>query len=225
MDLTEIFEVGWKYRALFLEGTLGTLQLAFITVFFGTVLGALVAMMKMSKFKPVSAVASFYIGIIRGTPMLVQLYIFYLFVPQMSPFIKSLDLPEYFYIVLSLIINSSAYVSEIIRSGIQAVDKGQTEAARSLGMSSKNTMIRIIMPQAIKNILPALGNEFIMMIKETSLASTFYINELMRTKIILQSTYFLTWQPLFVIAFIYYVLTSVLTKGVSLLEKRLSVSD
>lgn len=225
MDLTEIFEVGWKYRALFLEGTLGTLQLAFITVFFGTVLGALVAMMKMSKFKPVSAIAGFYIGIIRGTPMLVQLYIFYLFVPQMSPFIKSLDLPEYFYIVLSLIINSSAYVSEIIRSGIQAVDKGQTEAARSLGMSSKNTMIRIIMPQAIKNILPALGNEFIMMIKETSLASTFYINELMRTKIILQSTYFLTWQPLFVIAFIYYVLTSVLTKGVSLLEKRLSVSD
>lgn len=225
MDLTEIFEVGWKYRALFLEGTLGTLQLAFITVFFGTVLGALVAMMKMSKFKPISAIASFYIGIIRGTPMLVQLYIFYLFVPQMSPFIKSLDLPEYFYIVLSLIINSSAYVSEIIRSGIQAVDKGQTEAARSLGMSSKNTMIRIIMPQAIKNILPALGNEFIMMIKETSLASTFYINELMRTKIILQSTYFLTWQPLFVIAFIYYVLTSVLTKGVSLLEKRLSVSD
>lgn len=225
MDLTEIFEVGWKYRALFLEGTLGTLQLAFITVFFGTLLGALVAMMKMSKFKPVSAIASFYIGIIRGTPMLVQLYIFYLFVPQMSPFIKSLDLPEYFYIVLSLIINSSAYVSEIIRSGIQAVDKGQTEAARSLGMSSRNTMIRIIMPQAIKNILPALGNEFIMMIKETSLASTFYINELMRTKIILQSTYFLTWQPLFVIAFIYYVLTSVLTKGVSLLEKRLSVSD
>lgn len=182
-------------------------------------------MMKMSKFKPISAIASFYIGIIRGTPMLVQLYIFYLFVPQMSPFIKSLDLPVYFYIVLSLIINSSAYVSEIIRSGIQAVDKGQTEAARSLGMSSKNTMIRIIMPQAIKNILPALGNEFIMMIKETSLASTFYINELMRTKMILQSTYFLTWQPLFVIAFIYYVLTSVLTKGVSLLEKRLSVSD
>lgn len=225
MNLFEIFEVGWKYRALFLEGTLGTLKLAFITVFFGSILGALIAMMKMSKFKPISAIASFYIGIIRGTPMLVQLYIFYLFVPQMSPFIKSLDLPVYFYIVLSLIINSSAYVSEIIRSGIQAVDKGQTEAARSLGMSSKNTMIRIIMPQAIKNILPALGNEFIMMIKETSLASTFYINELMRTKMILQSTYFLTWQPLFVIAFIYYVLTSVLTKGVSLLEKRLSVSD
>ena len=86
-------------------------------------------------------------------------------------------------------------------------------------------MVRIIMPQAIKNILPALGNEFIMMIKETSLASTFYINELMKTRIILQSTYFLTWQPLFVIAIIYYVLTSLLSKGVSLLERRLAVSD
>jgi ABC-type amino acid transport system permease subunit len=143
----------------------------------------------------------------------------------MSPAIKALDLPVYFYITLSLVINSSAYIAEIIRSGIQAVDKGQTEAAKSLGMSNFNVMIRIIMPQAIKNILPALGNEFIMMIKETSLASTFYINELMKTRIVLQSTYFLTWQPLFVIAIIYYVLTSLLSKAVSLLERRLAVSD
>ena len=99
------------------------------------------------------------------------------------------------------------------------------EAAKSLGMSNYNTMVRIIMPQAIKNILPALCNEFIMMIKETSLASTFFVNELMRTRIILQSTYFLSWQPLFVIAFIYFVLTYVLSKGVHLLERRLSVSD
>ncbi len=221
----EIFEVGWRFRALFLEGALGTLQLAFITVFFGCLLGIFIALMKMSKFKPLSWIATAYISVIRGTPMLVQLFIFYLFVPQMSPAIKALDLPEYFYVTLCLIINSSAYVSEIIRSGIQAVDKGQTEAARSLGMSKRNTMIRIVLPQAIKNILPALGNEFIMMIKETSLASTFYLNELMRTRIVLQSTYFLTWQPLFVIAFIYFVMTTILSKGVSLLEKRLSVSD
>ena len=223
--LTEIFEVGWKYRELFLEGTLGTLELAFITVLLGSLLGTLVSILKMSKFKLISAPASFYIGIIRGTPMLVQLYIFYLFVPEMSPAIKALDLPVYFYITLSLVINSSAYIAEIIRSGIQAVDKGQTEAAKSLGMSNFNVMIRIIMPQAINNILPALRNEFIMMIKETSLASTFYINELMKTRIVLQSTYFLTWQPLFVIAIIYYVLTSLLSKAVSLLERRLAVSD
>ena len=136
-----------------------------------------------------------------------------------------MNLPEYFYIVLSLVVNSAAYVSEIIRSGIQAVDKGQTEAARSLGMSASHCMTRIILPQAIKNILPALGNEFIMMVKETSLASTFYVNELMRTKIILQSTYFITWQSLFVIAIIYYVLTTILSKLVSLLERRLAVGD
>ncbi len=221
----EIIDIAIRYRSIFLEGTIGTLQLAAITVFFGMLLGAVVAFMHMSKFKPLSWLAGLYVEVLRGTPLLVQLYIFYMFVPEMSPWIKSLDLPVYFYIVLSLVINSSAYVSEVIRAGIQAVDKGQREAAKSLGMSDFNTMVRIILPQAIKNILPALCNEFIMMIKETSLASTFYVNELMRTRMILQSTYFLSWQPLFVIAFIYFVLTFVLSKGVKLLEKRLSVSD
>ena len=221
----EIIDIAIRYRSIFLEGMIGTLQLAAITVFFGMLLGAVVAFMHMSKFKPLSWLAGLYVEVLRGTPLLVQLYIFYMFVPEMSPWIKSLDLPVYFYIVLSLVINSSAYVSEVIRAGIQAVDKGQREAAKSLGMSDFNTMVRIILPQAVKNILPALCNEFIMMIKETSLASTFYVNELMRTRMILQSTYFLSWQPLFVIAFIYFVLTFVLSKGVKLLEKRLSVSD
>ena len=225
MNLMEIFEVAYKYRALFIEGTIGTLQLALITVFFGMILGAVVAIFRMTKIKVLNFIAGIYVEIIRGTPLLVQLYIFYLFIPEMSPALKDLNLPVYFYIVLSLIINSSAYVSEVIRAGIQAVDPGQKEAAKSLGMSNYNTMVRIIMPQAIKNILPALCNEFIMMIKETSLASTFFVNELMRTRIILQSTYFLSWQPLFVIAFIYFVLTYVLSKGVHLLERRLSVSD
>ena len=225
MNLMEIFEVAYKYRTLFIEGTIGTLQLAFITVFFGMILGAVVAIFRMTKIKVLNFIAGIYVEIIRGTPLLVQLYIFYLFIPEMSPALKDLNLPVYFYIVLSLIINSSAYVSEVIRAGIQAVDPGQKEAAKSLGMSNYNTMVRIIMPQAIKNILPALCNEFIMMIKETSLASTFFVNELMRTRIILQSTYFLSWQPLFVIAFIYFVLTYVLSKGVHLLERRLSVSD
>ena len=121
--------------------------------------------------------------------------------------------------------NSSAYVSEIIRAGIQGVDRGQMEAARSLGMSLKNTMLRIILPQAVKNILPALGNEFIMMIKETSLASVFFINELMCTQKILQSSQYLVWQPLFIVAAIYFVVTYALNQLVKLLERRLSVSD
>ena len=121
-------------------------------------------------------------------------------------------------------LNSSAYVSEVIRGGINAVDKGQTEAARSLGMSAKNCMIRIILPQAIKNILPALANEYIAMIKETSLAGTFMCYELMYTRTLLANKY-LVWQPLFIIAAIYLVMTLTLSWLVKMLEKRLSVSD
>ena len=225
MDLTEIIDVAIKYWDIFLEGAWGTLQLSFITVFLGSLLGIFVSLGKMSKFKPLSAVCSFYVNLIRGTPMLVQLYIFTFFVPQFFTGLKSLNLSDYFYVVFSLVINSSAYVSEIIRSGIQAVDPGQQEAAKSLGLTDYHAFTKIVLPQAVKNILPALGNEFITMIKETSLASTFYINELMRTRTIPMSTYFLSWQPLFVVAIIYFIMTSVLSKGVQLLERRLMLSD
>ena len=121
-------------------------------------------------------------------------------------------------------ISSSAYVSEIIRGGINSVDIGQTEAARSLGLSAKNTMIKIILPQAIKNILPSLANEYISMIKETSMAGTFMLYELMYTRTLLANKY-LAWQPLFIIAGIYLVMTLVLTNLVKLFERRMSVSD
>lgn len=202
---------------------MGTLQLAFITVLFGTVFGSLIALARMSKLKIINFIVGAYVEIIRGTPILVQLYIFYLFLPMAFSALSNIS--EYWFVVGALIMNSSAYVSEIIRAGIQAVDHGQTEAARSLGMSSKNTMLRIVLPQAIKNILPALGNEFIMMIKETSLASVFFINELMCTQKILQSSQYLVWQPLFIVAAIYFVVTYVLNQLVKLLERRLSVSD
>ena len=105
------------------------------------------------------------------------------------------------------------------------MDKGQTEAAKSLGMSDFHMMTRIVLPQAIKTILPSLGNEFIMMIKETSLASTFFITELMYARTYLMSTKFLTWQPIFIVAIIYFVITFTLSKLVNMLEKRLAVSD
>ena len=128
------------------------------------------------------------------------------------------------YVLIALIMNSSAYVSEIIRGGINSVDAGQTEAARSLGMSARNTMIRIVLPQAIKNILPALANEYIAMIKETSMAGTFMLYELMYTRVLLANK-FLIWQPLFIIAGIYLIMTTVLTYCVRQLERRLAVSD
>ena len=127
-------------------------------------------------------------------------------------------------VMLALILNSAAYVSEIIRSGINSVDSGQTEAARSLGMTAKNTMVRIVLPQAIKNILPALANEYITMIKETSLAGTFMRYELMYTRVLLANK-FLIWQPLFIVAAIYLIMTTGLTALVRYAEKRFAVSD
>lgn len=209
-----------SYGNVFLSGLLWTLGLAAITVICGTFFGAIFAIIKLSKSKIVLFFASAYVEIIRGTPLLLQLYFFWLLIPKVFP-----DITDTTCIVIALVINSSAYVAEIIRAGIQAVDKGQSEAAKSLGMSNKNMMIKIIMPQAIKNILPALGNEFIMMVKETALASTFFVGELMTVSKSLQAATFLSLEPLIIVGLIYFVVTFTLSKCVNMMEGVLSVSD
>ncbi|MEE8808458.1 MAG: amino acid ABC transporter permease [Lactimicrobium sp.] len=217
-----IIEVFLKYWPIFLRGLGGTLEYAFIAVFFGSILGTLIAMAHLSKNKVLSAIAAVYVNVLRGTPLLVQMYISYYFLPMAFPALNSID--KVYFVLLALTLNSSAYVSEIFRSGIMSVDKGQTEAARSLGMTSSHCMRYIILPQAIKNILPALGNEYISMIKETSLAGTFMLYELMYTQTLLANKY-LIWQPLFIIAGIYLLVTLSLSWVVRKMEKRLSVSD
>ncbi len=217
--IIEVFLENWP---IFLRGLGGTLLYAFIAVFFGTILGALISMLSLSKNKFVNAIGTIYVNVLRGTPLLVQMYISYFFIPMVFPALNSID--KVFYVLLALILNSSAYVSEIIRGGIQSVDKGQTEAARSLGMTASHCMTRIIMPQALKNILPSLANEYIAMIKETSLAGTFMLYELMYTRTLLANK-FLVWQPLFIIAGIYLVVTLALSWVVKVLEKRLNVND
>ena len=217
-----LFEVLFEYWPIFLKGTIGTLRYAFIAVSLGSVLGAFIAIMHLSRNKLIEGIASVYANILRGTPLLVQMYIAYFFLPMVIPALNKLD--KEVYVLIALILNSSAYVSEIIRGGINSVDSGQNEAARSLGLSASHTMTKIILPQAIKNILPSLANEYIAMIKETSMAGTFMLYELMYTRTILANKY-LSWQPLFIIAGIYLLLTLVLTSLVRQLEKRLSVSD
>ena len=128
-------------------------------------------------------------------------------------------------IAVALVINSSAYVSEVIRSGVQAVDRGQTEAARSLGLNGRQTMVRIVLPQAIKNILPALGNEFVMIIKETSLASTFFVGDLMTSYLKVKGITFLSFECLFIVGVIYFVITFTLSKIIGVYERRLKSSD
>ena len=212
-----------KYWDKFLLVGMGyTLSLAAITVVVGAVLGSLLALLRMSKFPPFRWIAAVYTEIIRGTPMLLQLYLFYFALPQLIPF---LNRKQYLCVANALVCNSAAYVSEIIRSGIQAVDIGQTEAARSLGLSAGQTMTEIILPQAIKNILPALGNEFIMIVKDTSLASTFFIGDLMTQCLLIKGTTYLTMEPLIMVAVVYFVLTFILTKLLGAFERRLRRGD
>lgn len=202
-----------------LEGVKNTLILTVIAVTMGTVFGALVAFLKMSRFKIVRFIASVYIEIIRGTPILLQLFVFYFILPELLPF---LDFTDFIWVAIALCVNSAAYVSEVIRSGIQAVDKGQTEAARSLGMSQSQTMLRIILPQAVRNILPALGNEFIMILKETSLASTFFIGDLMTSHKIVAGAEYLQLESLTIVGAIYLCITFPLSKLVGWFEKKMA---
>ena len=208
-----------EYWQVFLfEGLVCTLELTFIAVIMGVLLGTIVAILKMSKYKIVRFLISIYIEVIRGTPILLQLFIFVFALPQLIP----IKLNTFTWTAVALCINSSAYVSEVIRSGIQAVDKGQTEAARSLGLSEGQTMLRIILPQAVRNILPALGNEFIMILKETSLASNFFVGDLMTSYLIVKGATYQGFQCLIIVGLIYLCVTFPLSKLVSWYEKRMA---
>jgi arginine/lysine/histidine transport system permease protein len=210
-----------KYDYVYMKGLLGTLLLAAITVLAATVIGTVIAIMKLSKIKILDLITSLYIGILRGTPILLQLYFFWLLLPKVLPF----QLSDTACIIIALIINASSYVAEVIRAGIQAVDKGQWEAAKSLGLSDSNTMKRVILPQAIKNILPALGNEYISMVKQTSLASVFFVQELMTSYKTVQSATFLAIPSLIIVGAIYLVVTTVLTRILSMFERSLKKNE
>lgn len=207
------------WQVYLITGVQNTLILTMIAVLMGFVLGSLVALLKMSRFRIVRFFTSVYIEVIRGTPILLQIYVFYFVLPQVFPF---LNFSSFVWVAISLCVNSAAYVSEVIRSGIQAVDKGQTEAARSLGMSKSQTMMKIILPQAIRNILPALGNEFIMILKETSLASTFFIGDLMTSHKIVVGAEYLVLESLTIVGAIYFCMTFPLSKLVSWFEKKMA---
>ena len=224
--IDNIVKVWTNYSHLFMQGLGVTIALSIVTVIMGSIFGFLLMLLRRSRFnifrfRPLNFIAAAYIEIIRGTPMLLQLYFFYFLLPEMVPF---LDLSKLTCCLVAMCVNSAAYVSEVFRSGIEAVDKGQTEAARSLGLSSRQTMIHVVLPQAVKNVLPALCNEFIMMIKDTSLASTFFVGELMSVYRTVSGILFLTIEPLIIVGIIYFIVTFVLSKCVRLLEMKLTVA-
>ena len=225
MNIIQIFTEYYQY---FLRGTRTTILISLITVFSGAILGCLVALMRISNCKPLQAFSKLYITVIRGTPMLVQLYIVYYqlsFIQYPSGTIWGVDMERAIPCVIALSLNSAAYIAEVFRAGIQAVDVGQMEAARSCGMTSAQAMRFIILPQAIKNILPAIGNEFITMVKETSIIQYLGISDLMYNNgIVITATY----NPLpcyYISAILYLLLNIILGKGINIFEVRLKRNE
>jgi polar amino acid transport system permease protein/polar amino acid transport system substrate-binding protein len=216
-----ISEDRWKY---ILDGLGVTLQVTFFAVLMGIVLGLLIAIVrsthdKTGKLKVLNAICQLYLTIIRGTPVVVQLLIIYFVI------FGSVDISKVVVAVLAFGINSGAYVAEIFRSGIMSIDKGQFEAGRSLGFNYAQTMIYIIMPQAFKNVLPALGNEFIVLLKETSVSGYIALQDLTKGGDIIRSRTYNAFMPLLAVAVIYLVLVMIFTKLVNALERRLRNSD
>ena len=224
-ETTTIGTIFSDYYMMFFKGLGKTLMFSVIAVFLALFLGTLVCLLKMSDVKIVNFIASAYIEIIRGVPLLLQLLIIYTVLPNMN--FGTFFTTEVIACLLALFINSSAYVAEIFRSGIQAVDKGQTEAARALGLSKWRTLTKVVIPQGIKNCLPSIGNELIMVIKETSLASTVNvaIGELMSVQNQIKADSYIVLEPFFIIAIMYFIVTFTLSKVVRLIERRLESHD
>lgn len=219
-----------KFGSMLVSGTKVTIIVSLITIFISIIIGAILAMLKTGKTKVIRYIVSVYVAFVRGTPVLVQIYIVFYGIPllgiQFPSFeIMGLDSQRLISGVLALAINSSAYVCEIIRSGIESLDKGQMEAARSLGFNHVQSMRMVILPQAIKNILPALGNEFIGLIKTTSLVSTIGLAELMYIADSIRGVSFMAFVPLFVVAIIYFVITFIVSSVIHGLEKKMAVSN
>ncbi len=215
-----------KYSQFFIDGTKVTITISLCTLIFGFLLGMIIALGKISRNKIVSFIASSYIEFLRGTPLLVQLYIIYFGLPTLGikfPYLGSIP-SEYVASVVALSINSSAYIAEILRSGIQSIDKGQMEASRSLGLDYSTSMRLVIIPQALKNVLPALANEFIVLIKESSIVSIIGIQDLMYSADTVKGNTFLAFEPLLVAAMIYFVLTFTLSRIVSAIESNMQNS-
>lgn len=209
------------YIPFMLEGIWTTLKFVFFAIILGSILGTLLALLKISSVAPLRWFADAYTSIFRGTPLILQLMIIYYSIPQLTGY----DISAFLSAILAFGLNSSAYISEIIRAGIQAVDKGQTEAAQALGIPYRSMMKDIILPQALKNILPALMNEFITLTKESAIVSTIGYLDLMRRAQVVGADLFRNFEPLLFVGVIYWCLVMGLTMVGKVFERRLKQSD
>jgi polar amino acid transport system permease protein/polar amino acid transport system substrate-binding protein len=214
---------GDRYKML-LDGLCVTAKVALAAALLGVLLGSLIALMRLSNWRvgrmyPLRAISSAYVDVIRGTPVVTQLLIMNFII------LLSYRGPKEVVAILTFGLNSAAYVSEMVRGGILAIDKGQTEAGRSLGLSASSTMALIVMPQAIKVIVPSLFNEFVMLLKETSVVGFIGLMDLTKAGDYIRSRTFSAFFPLITVAVVYFVIISVLTRVFNRLERRLRQGD
>lgn len=207
-----------RYKLL-LSGIGVTIKVSLLAVVIGILIGMLIAMCNLSRRKLLRAVGGIYTDVIRGTPSVTQLMIIYFVI------FATVNLNKWIIAAIAFGINSGAYVSEIIRGGILSVDHGQTEAGRSLGLSAFQTMTRIVIPQAVKNIFPSLCNEFIVLIKETAIVGYVGLMDIQKAGDFIKSATFIAFMPLIGTAVIYYVLIKILTLALRRVEKSLRKSD
>ena len=219
-DITKSWDIFITKFDVFMQGVQVTLLLAFYTMLLGFLVGLIVAVFRRTRIWLLRILMNIYVAFIRGTPLLVQVLLIVYGLPQLG-----VRLPRMTSCVLALTINSGAYMAELIRAGLQSIDKGQVEAADSLGMNGWQKMINVILPQAIKFTLPAMGNEFVAIIKESSVLYSVGVYELTYQANKLASTNYRYIETLLVSAMIYFVLTYVSTKLLNLLERRMRSGD
>lgn len=212
------FEIVREYMPFFLKGTALTIGLSFVGIILGTMIGLFIGLGKMQSNKWLALPFVWYINFFRGTPLFVQILLIHfglvpLFIDKTNPIAAT---------IIALSLNAAAYIAEIFRAGIQSIDKGQMEASRSLGMTHVQAMRYVILPQAVKRMIPPLGNEFIVLIKESSIAAIIAAPELMYWSRAMQGQYFKVWEPYITAAVIYLVLTLTLSFILNLIERRLT---
>ena len=225
------FQKALEYWQLFLQGVVCTVSLSALTVVLGFILALVLATCRMGRSRILRAVSTAYVELFRATPMVVQVFIIFYVVFDGIKVLPGFKLfgfirfERFFPAVVALALNSGAYLSEIIRSGIKSIDGGQTEAARSLGLSSWKTMRFIVLPQAIKNILPAIANEFVTIIKESAICYTIGVQDIMSAVNAVRGATFVIIEPLLVATAIYFCLCFPTSKIIAYFERRMSRGD
>lgn len=214
------FSLVQEYIPFLLKASVTTLEIFICSIALGIIMGIIIVIMKISKFKPLSLFANFYIWTLRGTPLLVQLFLVYFGLPQIG-----IELNPFSASVLALGINAGAYIAEILRGGILSIPKGQMEAAQSLGLSYPTIMRRIIFPQAFRVSIPAIGNESITLLKDSSLASLVTVSELMMTSQRFASTNYAFIEFYITAALFYLIMTTILSFFLRKVEFKLSISE